>query len=111
MEVFYIMIYTVQKSKLSKKQREKRDQLLSEQRAIKRSLSSKNNFKPLSVKYDNPRLTDQSPSRPSSVGSALKKEDLYYTGTNMIGIGTLHKSNAVPVFKSEEAKELSSMRR
>jgi hypothetical protein len=34
-----------------------------------------------------------------------------YTGTKMIGIGTMHKSNAVPVFSGEEAADLARMRR
>jgi len=34
-----------------------------------------------------------------------------YTGTNMLGIATMHKSNAVPVFNSESAVEISNMRR
>jgi len=34
-----------------------------------------------------------------------------YTGDKMIGIGTLHKSNAVPVFTDEEAKDMAKMRR
>lgn len=34
-----------------------------------------------------------------------------YTGDKMIGIGTLHKSNAVPVFTNEEAKDMAKMRR
>jgi hypothetical protein len=34
-----------------------------------------------------------------------------YTGDKMMGIATLHKSNAVPVFTSDEAKDISSMRR
>ena len=34
-----------------------------------------------------------------------------YTGTKMLGIGTLHKSNAVPVFSDNEAKEMARMRR
>lgn len=34
-----------------------------------------------------------------------------YTGDKMIGIGTLHKSNAVPVFNDTEAKDMSKMRR
>lgn len=34
-----------------------------------------------------------------------------YTGTKVLGIATMHKSNAVPVFSDEEAKEVSSMRR
>ena len=34
-----------------------------------------------------------------------------YTGVAVIGVATMHKSNAVPVFSEKEAKELSSMRR
>jgi hypothetical protein len=29
----------------------------------------------------------------------------------MLGIGTLHKSNAVPVFSTDEAQEMARMRR
>ena len=32
-------------------------------------------------------------------------------GDKMKGIGTMHKSNAVPIFTDNEAKEISSMRR
>jgi len=28
-----------------------------------------------------------------------------------MGIGTMHKSNAVPIFSDKEAKDISSMRR
>ena len=34
-----------------------------------------------------------------------------YTGDKMIGIATMHKSNAVPVFSDESAKDISRMRR
>lgn len=34
-----------------------------------------------------------------------------YTGTKMLGVATMHKSNAVPVFTDENAKELAQMRR
>lgn len=34
-----------------------------------------------------------------------------YTGTKMLGIGTLHKSNAVPIFCNEDAKDQANMRR
>ncbi len=46
-------------------------------------------------------------------GNATKpiNHEKVYTGTKMIGIGQLHKSNAVPVFSSDEAKEISTMRR
>lgn len=44
-------------------------------------------------------------------GAVASKAPQMYTGTKMIGIGTLHKSNAVPIFSDNEAKEISSMRR
>lgn len=34
-----------------------------------------------------------------------------YTGDKIKGIGTMHKSNAVPIFSNEQAIEISSMRR
>lgn len=34
-----------------------------------------------------------------------------YTGNKMLGIATLHKSNAVPVFSTEEAIDIAKMRR
>ena len=41
----------------------------------------------------------------------VKVHDQEYTGTKIKGIGTMHKSNAVPVFSDEEAKDISKMRR
>ena len=34
-----------------------------------------------------------------------------YTGTKMLGIGTMHKSNSVPIFSDEEAIQIATMRR
>ena len=34
-----------------------------------------------------------------------------YTGDKMLGIGQLHKSNAVPVFRSEDIVDIARMRR
>lgn len=45
------------------------------------------------------------------IGAISSKKIPQYTGTKIIGIGTLHKSNAVPVFSDEEAVEISRMRR
>lgn len=45
------------------------------------------------------------------VGSTKPNEPKQYTGTNMLGIATMHKSNAVPVFSNESAKDISKMRR
>jgi hypothetical protein len=41
----------------------------------------------------------------------VKVTDQTYTGTKVKGVGTMHKSNAVPIFSDDEAKDISSMRR
>ncbi len=41
----------------------------------------------------------------------VKSADQEYTGTKVKGIGTMHKSNAVPIFSDEEAVDISKMRR
>jgi hypothetical protein len=38
-------------------------------------------------------------------------KEVRYTGDKIIGIGTLHKSNAVPIFSEEEARDQATMRR
>ena len=43
--------------------------------------------------------------------ACTKKSDTAYTGTKVKGIGTMHKSNAVPIFSNEEAIDISKMRR
>jgi len=57
------------------------------------------------------RETPYYPSLNSGIGVALKKEPQHYTGTNMLGIGQLHKSNSVPVFRKEDAEDQAKMRR
>lgn len=44
-------------------------------------------------------------------GAVRTKDIPQYTGTKVKGIGTMHKSNAVPIFSDEEAVAISSMRR
>jgi hypothetical protein len=57
------------------------------------------------------RETPRYPSRDTGLGVAARAPDKVYTGTLMKGIGTLHKSNAVPVFSDEEAVDIAKMRR
>jgi hypothetical protein len=57
------------------------------------------------------RETPNIPSLPFTGGPCTKKEQQMYTGTAMKGIGTLHKSNAVPIFTDEEAIDIAKMRR
>jgi len=51
------------------------------------------------------------PSVDSGGGVAVLKPVPVYTGDKMIGIGQLHKSNAVPVFRDEDIKDIARMRR
>jgi hypothetical protein len=57
------------------------------------------------------RETAPIPSQDTGWVPCVKIHDQEYTGTKIKGIGTMHKSNAVPVFSDEEAKDISSMRR
>lgn len=40
-----------------------------------------------------------------------KREENVYTGTKLIGIATMHKSNMVPVFSQKDAEDIAKMRR
>ena len=66
----------------------------------------------ISPQYPPGREPQAIPSRPDTPGAvAARPPDKIYTGTKIKGIGTMHKSNAVPVFSDDEAREISSMRR
>ena len=43
--------------------------------------------------------------------SMAKKEEKVYTGTEIMGIAQMHKSNAVPVRSKKSAEEVAKMRR
>ena len=55
--------------------------------------------------------THSIPSRNTGDGIATSKPVPQYTGTKMLGIGVMHKSNSVPIFSDEEAVDISKMRR
>ena len=57
------------------------------------------------------RETPHIPSLNSFGGSTAKVAPKVYTGDKVVGIATLHKSNAVPVFNSQDAVDISKMRR
>lgn len=51
------------------------------------------------------------PSLGTGGGVAVLAPAKMYTGSEMIGIGQLHKSNAIPIFKKSDAEDLAKMRR
>jgi len=88
----------------------KKHELEKEERKRRRALTAEV-FKPINRPFvrDTPKI----PSLNGGVDSApaLKNPQKVYTGDKIIGIGTMHKSNAVPIFSDTQAKEISSMRR
>jgi hypothetical protein len=69
-------------------------------------------WKPISEPYrrdTGPKI--HSLNSPDCCGVATKSPEKVYTGTNILGIATMHKSNAVPVFSSKDAEDISKMRR
>lgn len=75
---------------------------------IKLGRSSYVSPKPLRRDAEQPRI----PSLDTGVkGPVNVRMPQKYTGDNIVGIGTMHKSNAVPIFSDQEAKDISSMRR
>ena len=43
-------------------------------------------------------------------GSTSVKSATQYTGKAVLGVATMHKSNPVPVFSTDEARDVSTMR-
>jgi hypothetical protein len=86
-------------------------ELLKQAHAPKKPIFSKSYTNSKMPKIVIPRGTAHIPSLNTGVGTAARAPDKVYTGTKVKGIGTMHKSNAVPVFSDEEAVEISTMRR
>lgn len=51
------------------------------------------------------------PSVTPRTASTAAKPRMQYTGTYIKGIGTMHKSNAIPITSDEQARDIARMRR
>ena len=81
-----------------------------EEKKRKRALAAE----PLTYTLSAPsgRTTQHIKSLDTGHSGAVRTKDIpQYTGTKILGIGTMHKSNAVPIFSDEQAVEISTMRR
>lgn len=112
------MIYTSFTKRKAKKPTAVQRQLAAEWEAIQKKYAPKKTIKSTSSKLDYkltvpPGRTTSThiPSRNTGDGIGSTKQTQHYTGDKMLGIGTLHKSNAVPVFSTDEAHEMARMRR
>lgn len=59
----------------------------------------------------NVRETVRPPSLVTSGGSTSPVTARQYTGDKIVGIAAMHKSNLVPIFNDDAAKDVASMRR
>ena len=76
---------------------------------LKKSSKKFQGYEPPEYKTDPnyPKTSDRIP-----VNGGGKKEEMKYSGKRkLIGIGLMHKSNLVPIWDEEGAKEISKMRR
>jgi hypothetical protein len=88
----------------------KRHGIEQEERKRRRALESGTYTPPKVEPYR--RETPKIPSLdPTNMAPCLKAPDKVYTGTMIKGIGTMHKSNAVPIFSDEQAVDIAKMRR
>jgi peroxiredoxin len=63
------------------------------------------------TKVQKPKTAQVIPSLDTGVWTAAKKAENQYTGTEIIGISVMHKSNAVPIRGKKQAEEIARMRR
>ena len=111
------ILHTSFKKRKPKKPTAKQRELQAEWEKMIKKYEPKN---PVQAKQDNwsyslgepaRRETPKIPSLPFTAGPCTKAPDKVYTGTAMKGIGTMHKSNSVPIFSDEEAIAIARMRR
>lgn len=65
------------------------------------------------AEYNASMMVDRSAfqKRGITAGACAKPDEKVYTGGNLLGIATMHKSNMVPIFKAEDAADIARMRR
>lgn len=112
-----MLIYTHQKSR-KRKPTAKQRQLQADWEALvqkhtPKKVVSRSKVEPYTPPKVYVRETPHYPSLITNKPAACTKptKGVTYTGSNMLGIATMHKSNAVPVFSAEEALETARMRR
>lgn len=87
----------------------KRHGIEQEARKAKRALSADTYKAPPPFRRETPYIASLNSEH--VCGVATMPAPKVYTGTKVKGIATMHKSNAVPVFSDDQAKDISKMRR
>lgn len=108
------VIHTSLKKRKAKKPNAKQRELASEWEKLLKKYETKpvsKKAKPVAQPKPFVRETPKIPSLNTGFHDCTKKATPVYTGTAIKGIGTMHKSNAVPIFSDEQAVEIATMRR
>ena len=110
-----MMIFTTPGKSKQRKQTAKQRELQAEWDRMIDKYKPKKIVAPATVTYNQVkpyiRETAKIPSLNSVGGNTALKPSPVYTGDKIMGIGTMHKSNSVPIFSNQEAKEIATMRR
>lgn len=117
-----MLIYTNTKSRVKAKQKPRHEREEYEQWCKKHGIDptgNKRKKEKVSIPYipgvvtSSPvRQTKHYPSLNSNVtGPCSSGEKKVYTGDKILGIAAMHKSNLVPIFDDQSAKDVSQMRR
>jgi|TARA_R110000796_G_scaffold7266_7_gene25053 hypothetical protein len=113
--VFYSTTNT-KKRKVSKKTKSQLAAERKHEKFLKKMGISSRSSAGLEQRSSKPWVTGSSPvesTKPKVVydSSMSKKKENVYTGTEIIGIAQMHKSNAVPIRGKKQAEEVAQMRR
>ena len=113
-----MLIYSNTRSKKTRKQKAKQKAAWeAQQKQLEAPVRKEKKFtvlsRPVGIVAIRPGANDfrQIKSIESTECDTFKRQVLKYTGDAMLGISTMHKSNAVPVFSPDHAKDISKMRR
>lgn len=111
-----MIIYTDQVSKKTRKQKEKERAAWLAQCQRDGLMENGKKFVPIkpvapAAIRDGAEDYKKCQSLKTNESDCSRPKDRVYTGTEMIGIATMHKSNLVPVFSTDSAKDISKMRR
>jgi hypothetical protein len=114
---YFTSTRTTQKTKAKTTKLSKHDAWLMSQGLHPTQIAAKKDKKVLDKlwrsSYTESMVVDRSASQSHGItaGACAKPEEKIYTGDNLLGIATMHKSNMVPIFKAEDAEDIARMRR
>ena len=106
--------YFTTTSTRKRKSKKKTESIIQEEIKTQKLLERLGYNKNHNFRHDIPnyRISKSDVKTSDAVGNGFKNMRKQYTGDELAGIGTLHKSNMVPVRKdSDDAKEIARMRR